>query len=197
MARTAEIQRKTAETEIELRLNLDGQGDAQIESGVGFLDHMLTLLTKHSGFDLTIKARGDLHVDQHHTVEDIGICLGKALRQALGDKQGIQRYGSMTLPMDETLVTVAVDLGGRYWFEERFEFPTEKIGEFDTQLVSEFWRGCAGNALMNLHVLLHHGSNSHHISEAIFKATARALRQATSPDPRQTGIPSSKGTLTD
>ncbi len=197
MARTAEIQRSTAETEIQLRLDLDGQGEAHIATGVGFLDHMLTLLAKHSGFDLTIQATGDLHVDQHHTVEDIGICLGKALRQAWGDKQGIQRYGSMTLPMDETLVTVAVDLGGRYWFEERFEFPTEKIGEFDTQLVSEFWRGCAGNALMNLHILLHHGSNSHHISEAIFKATARALRQATSPDPRQPGIPSSKGTLID
>ncbi len=197
MPRDATLQRQTAETNISLSLNLDGNGTVQIETGVGFLDHMLTLFAKHGCFDLTIDAKGDLHVDQHHTVEDIGICLGKAIRQALGDKQGITRYGSMTLPMDETLVTVALDLGGRYWFEERFDFPTEKIGQFDTQLVAEFWRACAGNALMNLHILLHHGSNSHHIAEAMFKAAARALRQAVSTDPRQSGVPSSKGTLTE
>ncbi len=197
MARTATIERKTTETEIRLTIDLDGSGKTEISTGVGFLDHMLTLFAKHGFFDLSVDAKGDLEVDQHHTVEDIGICLGKAIHQAMGDKQGITRYGSMTLPMDETLVTVALDLSGRYWFEDRFEFPTEKIGQFDTELVSEFWRAFASNVLMNLHVLLHHGSNSHHISEAIFKATARALRTALANDPRQSGVPSSKGTLTD
>ncbi len=197
MARTATIERKTTETEIRLTIDLDGSGKTDISTGVGFLDHMLTLFAKHGFFDLSVDAKGDLEVDQHHTVEDIGICLGKAIHQAMGDKQGITRYGSMTLPMDETLVTVALDLSGRYWFEDRFEFPTEKIGQFDTELVAEFWRAFASNVLMNLHVLLHHGSNSHHISEAIFKATARALRTALTNDPRQSGVPSSKGTLTD
>ena len=197
MARTATIERKTTETEIRLTIDLDGSGKTEISTGVGFLDHMLTLFAKHGFFDLSIDAKGDLEVDQHHTVEDIGICLGKAIHQAMGDKQGITRYGSMTLPMDETLVTVALDLSGRYWFEDRFEFPTEKIGQFDTELVSEFWRAFASNVLMNLHVLLHHGSNSHHIAEAIFKATARALRTALANDPRQCGVPSSKGTLSD
>ena len=197
MARTATIERKTTETEIRLTIDLDGSGKTDISTGVGFLDHMLTLFAKHGFFDLSVDAKGDLEVDQHHTVEDIGICLGKAIHQAMGDKQGITRYGSMTLPMDETLVTVALDLSGRYWFEDRFEFPTEKIGQFDTELVAEFWRAFASNVLMNLHVLLHHGSNSHHISEAIFKATARALRIALINDPRQSGVPSSKGTLTD
>lgn len=197
MARKATIKRKTGETEIELTLDIDGTGNVEIETGVGFLDHMLTLFAKHGLFDLTVKAIGDLHVDHHHTVEDIGICLGKAIHQAIGDKQGITRYGSMTLPMDETLVTVALDLSGRVWFENRFAFPTEKIGEFDTQLVAEFFQAFAANSLMNLHVVLHHGVNSHHISEAIFKATARALRIATTVDPRQTGVPSSKGTLSE
>ncbi len=197
MARTATIERETAETKIKLTIDLDGSGKANINTGVGFLDHMLTLFAKHGFFDLSVDAKGDLEVDQHHTVEDIGICLGKAILQAMGDKQGITRYGSMILPMDETLVTVSLDLSGRYWFEDRFEFPTEKIGQFDTELVAEFWRAFASNTLMNLHVLLHHGSNSHHISEAIFKATARALRMALTNDPRQTGVPSSKGTLTD
>ncbi|TWT60414.1 imidazoleglycerol-phosphate dehydratase HisB [Rubinisphaera italica] len=197
MARKATIQRKTGETEIELTLDIDGTGNVEIETGVGFLDHMLTLFAKHGLFELSVKAVGDLHVDHHHTVEDIGICLGKAIHQAIGDKQGITRYGSMTLPMDETLVTVALDLSGRVWFENRFAFPTEKIGEFDTQLVAEFFQAFAANSLMNLHVVLHHGSNSHHISEAIFKATARALRIATTVDPRQTGVPSSKGTLSE
>ncbi|HBN79206.1 MAG TPA: imidazoleglycerol-phosphate dehydratase HisB [Planctomycetaceae bacterium] len=197
MARKATIKRKTGETEIELTLDIDGTGNVEIETGVGFLDHMLTLFAKHGLFDLTVKAIGDLHVDHHHTVEDIGICLGKAIHQAIGDKQGITRYGSMTLPMDETLVTVALDLSGRVWFENRFAFPTEKIGEFDTQLVAEFFQAFAANSLMNLHVVLHHGANSHHISEAIFKATARALRIATTVDPRQTGVPSSKGTLSE
>ncbi|AMV20310.1 imidazoleglycerol-phosphate dehydratase HisB [Planctomyces sp. SH-PL14] len=193
--RTATIQRKTAETEISLSLTLDGTGQVDVQTGVGFFDHMLTLLGKHGLFDLTIRAKGDLEVDAHHTVEDTGICLGKALLQAVGDKKGINRYGSMTLPMEDTLVTSAVDLSGRFWFIDKFEFPSEKIGEFDTQLVEVFWQAVAANALMNLHVVLHHGRNSHHISEAIFKATARALRQAITIDPRQTGVPSSKGVL--
>ena len=196
MPRTASIQRQTAETTIELSLNLDGTGQANISTGVGFFDHMLTLLAKHGLIDLTVKAAGDLHVDHHHTVEDTGICLGKALAQALGDKQGIARYGSISLPMEETLVTAAVDLSGRMAFVFNVEFPTEKIGEFDCQLVPVFWEAVASNALMNLHLLLHHGQNSHHISEACFKGVARALRQAVCIDPRQAGVPSSKGTLT-
>ncbi|MFG0335163.1 MAG: imidazoleglycerol-phosphate dehydratase HisB [Maioricimonas sp. JB049] len=194
-ARTATIHRTTAETDISLTLNLDGTGTAEIETGVGFFDHMLTLFAKHSLFDLTVRANGDTHVDDHHTVEDVGICLGQALRQAVGDKQGITRYGSMTLPMDETLVTVAVDLSGRFWFVDAYEFPTEKIGQFDTQLVEVFWQAMAASALMNLHLLLQHGRNSHHIAEGFSKATARALRMAVTVDPRQQGVPSSKGTL--
>ena len=195
MSRTATISRQTAETQIELTLNLDGTGSADIETGVGFLDHMLVLLAKHGLFDLRVKAVGDLHIDQHHTTEDVGICLGKALAQAVGDKRGITRYGSMTLPMEETLVTSALDLSGRVKFIYKVEFPTEKIGVFDTELVEEFWQAVAANAAMNLHLVLHHGTNSHHISEGLFKATARALRQAIAVDPRQTGIPSSKGAL--
>lgn len=193
--RTATIQRTTGETEIELSLSLDGTGQCDIDTGVGFFDHMLTLLAKHALFDLTINAKGDLHVDHHHTVEDTGICLGQALREAVGDKKGIFRYGSMTLPMEDTLVTSAVDLSGRFWFVDAYTIPTEKIGEFDSQLVEVFWQAVAANALMNLHVVLHHGNNSHHIAEGIFKATARALRFAVSQDPRQPGIPSSKGVL--
>jgi imidazoleglycerol-phosphate dehydratase len=193
--RTASIDRKTAETQISLSLNLDGSGQADIATGVGFLDHMLTLFAKHGLFDLTVKANGDLHIDDHHTVEDVGICLGQCLLKALGDKRGIVRYGSLSLPMEETLVTVAVDLSGRFYFAHQFAFPAEKIGTFDTELVREFWQAVSVNGLFNLHVLLHHGDNSHHISEAIFKATARALRQAVAIDPRQTGVPSSKGSL--
>ncbi|MCH7729742.1 MAG: imidazoleglycerol-phosphate dehydratase HisB [Planctomycetes bacterium] len=195
MTRTATIQRKTSETEIQLELNLDGSGNVQIATGVGFLDHMLTLLAKHAVFDLSIKAVGDLHVDQHHTVEDVGICLGQALRQALGDHAGIRRYGHFTLPMEETLATVAVDLSGRFAMVFQAEFPTSKIGDFDSQLVEDFWQAAAANALCNLHVVVHHGRNSHHISEAIFKAAARALRMAVETDPRMPGIPSTKGTL--
>ena len=195
MSRIATIDRRTAETQIQLTLNLDGTGTATIGTGVGFLDHMLTLFAKHGQFDLSVSAKGDLHIDSHHTVEDVGICLGKALLQAVGDKQGLTRYGTMTLPMEETLVTSALDLSGRVKFVYRVEFPTEKIGQFDTELVEEFWQAVASNAQMNLHLVLHHGSNSHHIAEGLFKATARALRQATTVDPRQTGIPSSKGTL--
>jgi imidazoleglycerol-phosphate dehydratase len=195
MPRTATINRKTAETEIQLTLNLDGGGAAQIATGIGFFDHMLTLLAKHALFDLTVSAQGDLAVDFHHTVEDVGICLGKALAQAVGDKHGIVRYGSKTLPMEETLVTSAIDLSGRMWFVYRVTFATEKIGDFDTELVETFWQSLAANALMNLHLVLHYGTNSHHVAEALFKATARALREAVSIDPRQTGVPSSKGTL--
>jgi imidazoleglycerol-phosphate dehydratase len=195
MPRTATISRRTAETEIQLTLNLDGSGESKIHTGVGFFDHMLTLLVRHGLFDLEVNARGDLHVDQHHTVEDVGICLGQALVQALGDKAGITRYGSITLPMEETLVTAAVDLGGRMTLVMHVDFPTEKIGEFDTQLVREFWQAVASNALANVHFVLHHGANSHHIAEAVFKSAARALRQAVARDAREPGVPSSKGTL--
>lgn len=197
MTRSASISRKTAETDIELSLDLDGSGRHDIETGVGFFDHMLTLFARHGLFDLKVKAVGDLHVDSHHTVEDTGICLGRALNQALGDKAGITRYGSMTLPMEETLATSAVDLSGRMWFVSQATYPSEKIGEFDTELVEVFWSAVAANGLMNLHQVVHYGSNSHHISEGIFKSTARALRIAVSIDPRQTGVPSSKGTLSE
>jgi imidazoleglycerol-phosphate dehydratase len=195
MSRSAAISRKTAETEIELSINLDGSGQHTIDTGIGFFDHMLTLFARHGLFDLNVTANGDLHVDHHHTVEDVGICLGKAINEALGDKQGIVRYGSMSLPMEETLVTSSLDLSGRFAFVFRVDFPTEKIGDFDTELVQEFWNAVASNTMMNLHMILHHGSNSHHISEATFKGTARALRRAVEIDPRQTGVPSSKGTL--
>jgi imidazoleglycerol-phosphate dehydratase len=195
MARTATIHRQTAETNIQLTLDLDGAGRAEVATGVGFLDHMLTLLAKHAVVDLAVRAAGDLQVDQHHTVEDVGICLGQALREALGNKEGIRRYGHFTLPMDETLATVAVDLGGRFALVFRADFPAAKIGDFDTQLIEEFWNAVAANALANLHILVHYGRNSHHVSEAIFKATARALRMAVEADPRMSGVPSTKGTL--
>jgi imidazoleglycerol-phosphate dehydratase len=195
MPRSATINRETGETKIDLSLDLDGTGKAEIATGVGFLDHMLTLFAKHGLFDLTVNAKGDTHVDDHHTVEDMGICLGQAFKQALGDKAGIVRYGSLSLPMEETLVTSAVDLSGRVWFVDKTSFPSEKIGTFDTELVREFWQAVAANVPMNLHLVLHHGSNSHHIAEAIFKGTARALRQAVARDPRQSGVPSSKGVL--
>ena len=194
MARTASIERETNETTIRLQLDLDGTGTAVIKTGVGFLDHMLELLTKHGVIDLEVQATGDLHVDQHHTVEDVGICLGQAFREAIGDKSGICRYGHFTLPMEETLVTTAVDLSGRYAMVFEAEFPTAKIGDFDSELVEDFWQAFAANALCNFHVILHHGRNSHHISEAIFKSAARALRMATEADPRVTGVPSTKGT---
>ena len=196
MSRKAKIERRTAETEIQLEIDLDGTGQSQVRTGVGFLDHMLELFAKHGGVDLSVNARGDLHVDQHHTVEDVGICLGQALRQALGDKAGIRRYGHVTLPMEETLVTTALDLSGRYFLVFQAEFPTTKIGEFDSELVQDFWQATAANTLCNLHILLHHGRNSHHISEAIFKCAARALRMAVERDPRSSGVPSTKGTLT-
>jgi imidazoleglycerol-phosphate dehydratase len=195
MARTASVDRKTAETDIQLALDVDGSGRANVATGVGFLDHMLTLFAKHAVMDLSVTAKGDLEVDQHHTVEDTGICLGQALKQALGNKAGIRRYGHFTLPMDETLATVALDLGGRFVLAIQADFPSAKIGDFDTELVEEFWRAFAANALCNLHILVHYGRNSHHICEAIFKATARALRMATENDPRMIGVPSTKGSL--
>lgn len=195
MSRTATISRQTAETTIELTLNLDGEGKSSITTNVGFFDHMLELFTRHGLFDLEVKADGDLHVDHHHTVEDVGICLGQALREALGDKQGIRRYGHFTLPMEETLATVAVDLSGRYFMVFQAEFPSPKIGEFDSELVEDFWQAVAANALCNLHVQVPYGRNSHHISEALFKCGARAFRMAVENDPRQSGVPSTKGVL--
>ncbi len=195
MSRTASVNRQTSETSVNLRLEIDGTGQSDVKTGIGFFDHMLILLSKHSLFDLHIDAQGDLEVDQHHTVEDVGICFGKALGEALGDKNGIKRYGDVTLPMEESLVTVAVDLSGRIAFVFKVDFPTEKIGNFDSQLVEVFWEAVANNALINLHLLLHHGRNSHHIAEGVFKGTARALREAVAVDPRQQGVPSSKGTL--
>ncbi len=195
MPRTSQIERKTAETKIQLELNLDGSGRAEVDTGVGFFDHMLNLLAKHGALDLAIKVDGDLEVDQHHTVEDTGICLGQAVREALGDKAGIRRYGHFTLPMEEVLTTTAIDLGGRAYFIFNAEFPSPKIGEFDSELVYEFWQAFSANALCNLHVQVHYGRNSHHISEGIFKATARAPRMAADQAPRMTGVPSTKGTL--
>ena len=195
MSRFARIERKTAETQITVELLLDGSGEARVVTGVGFFDHMLTLLAKHAGIDLRVEAQGDLDVDQHHTVEDVGIALGTALKQALGDKAGIRRYGHFALPMEETLCSVAIDLGGRPYFVFKAAFPSPKIGEFDSELVAEFWQALAMNAQCNLHVQIHYGANSHHIAEAIFKATARALRMAAESDPRLKGVPSTKGTL--
>ena len=195
MNRTAHITRQTAETAIELALDLDGAGTVQVATGVGFFDHMLAHLGKHGLFDLSVQAKGDLHVDAHHTVEDVGICFGQALAQALGDKAGIRRFGSATLPMDETLVTAAVDLSGRPFLVWNADIPAETLGTFPSQLAEEFWRAVSSAGLLNLHVVLHHGRNAHHIIEAIFKACARALRQAVEPDPRAKGVPSTKGVL--
>jgi imidazoleglycerol-phosphate dehydratase len=193
--RSAEIVRATGETEIRLRLGLDGAGRAEVATGVGFLDHMLELFARHGLFDLSVTCKGDVHVDDHHTTEDVGICLGQAVDRALGDKAGIRRYGHSVLPMDETLVTCAVDLGGRAYWAWDAPMPSAKIGTFDSELIADFWQAVAVQGRMNLHVLLHYGRNTHHISEAIFKGLARALRTATEIDPRCVGVPSTKGTL--
>ncbi len=195
MSRVASINRETAETRIKLSIELDGTGRAQVKTGVGFFDHMLTLLAKHSLIDLTVEAVGDLHVDAHHTVEDVGICYGQALAQALADKSGIRRYGSAMVPMDEVLVTAAVDLSGRAYCVWRANIPVEMLGNFNAPLAEEFWRAVSSQGAFNLHAICHHGQNTHHIVEAIFKATARALRQAVEIDPRMTGVPSTKGVL--
>ena len=195
MARTATIRRTTAETEIELTLDLDGTGKATVATGVGFFDHMLTHLAKHGLFDLTVTCKGDLHIDAHHTVEDVGICFGKALVEALGTKAGIRRYGDATVPMDEALVSAAVDLSGRPFLVWDAEFRTELLGSFSSALAEEFWRAVSSAGSLTLHVVLLHGKNAHHIVETIFKASARALRAAVEPDPRATGVPSTKGVL--
>ncbi|TWU00814.1 imidazoleglycerol-phosphate dehydratase HisB [Stieleria varia] len=195
MTRTATIKRKTGETDIQLSINLDGDGSGSRKSGIGFLDHMLDLLAKHALIDLDVQATGDLHVDDHHTAEDIGIALGTAIDQALGDRAGIRRYGHFTLPMDECLVTAAVDLGGRYAFEYHAPITSPKIGTFDSELVEHFWQSFAANAKCNLHVVLHHGRNAHHISECVFKSVARAIRMAAESDPRSDAVPSTKGVL--
>ena len=194
--RTAEITRKTNETDIRLSLNLDGQGESRIWSGVGFLDHMLTQLARHGGMDLELTCTGDTQVDDHHSVEDIGIALGQAFDQALGEKRGVRRYASLCLPMDEALILCAVDLSGRGGYYEELSIPTEKIGAFDTQLVYEFMWAFAANARLTLHLRKLAGRNSHHIVEGAFKALGRALREAAETDPRfRDEIPSTKGML--
>lgn len=194
--RTSEIKRDTAETKIALSLNLDGTGESEINTGCGFLDHMLTLFAKHGRFDLKVDCDGDIDVDDHHTVEDIGICLGKAFNEALGDKKGIIRYGSFTLPMDEALIMCAVDISGRDYLAYRLEIPTEKVGTFDTELVEEFMLGFTRNAGLNLHIIQLSGTNSHHIIEGTFKCVARTLRQAVNIDEKfKDEIPSTKGVL--
>lgn len=195
MTRSASIERITNETQIKLQLQVDGEGKADIKTPVPFLNHMLDLWTKHGVFDLMIDASGDVEIDDHHTTEDIGICLGIALKDALGDKKGIKRYGSAFVPMDETLAQVVVDLSNRPHLEFRAELPSAKVGTFDTELVHEFLWKFALEARMNLHVVVHYGTNTHHIIEAIFKALARALDEATTVDPRIKGVPSTKGML--
>ena len=194
--RKSEIVRKTAETDIELSLCLDGRGKSSIETGCGFLDHLLTLFASHSRFDLCVKCVGDMNVDAHHTTEDIGICLGKAFAEALGDKKGIKRYGSIILPMDEALILSAVDLSGRSCLGFSLDIPTAKVGDFDTELVEEFWLAFVREAKCSLHIKKIDGKNTHHIIEGAFKATARALSEATMIDERFADeVPSTKGVL--
>jgi imidazoleglycerol-phosphate dehydratase len=195
MERHASISRKTKETDIQLAFTIDGEGKAELHTGVPFLTHMLDLFTNHGQFNLTVTAKGDTEVDDHHTTEDIGICLGQALREALGDKKGIKRYGNAFVPMDEALAQVVVDLSNRPHFEFRGQFPSEKVGTFDVELVHEFLWKLALEARMNLHVIVHYGRNTHHMIEAVFKALGRALDEATMIDPRVKGVPSTKGML--
>lgn len=196
MTRTASIKRDTKETQISLSFSIDGTGQSSLKTDVPFMDHMLDLFTKHGQFDLSVDANGDVEIDDHHTTEDIGICLGQALRDALGDKRGIKRYGSAFVPMDEALAQVVVDLSNRPHLEFRGELPSTKVGTFDTENVHEFLWKFALEARMNLHVIVHYGRNTHHIIEAIFKALARALDEATMVDPRMEGkLPSTKGML--
>ncbi len=194
--RSGEVKRRTNETEISVKLVLDGTGKAEIASGVGFFDHMLDLFARHALIDLTLSVKGDTHIDDHHSVEDAGIALGQAVRQALGNKQGIRRYADIHLPMDEALTRVAIDVSGRPFLIFRTEFKTQKIGSFDTELVREFFQAFAMNAGITLHVETLYGDNAHHIAESCFKGLARALRQALEVDPREGGrVPSTKGAL--
>ncbi len=196
MSRTAEISRATTETRISLRLDLDGTGVAKVATGIGFLDHMLTALARHGLFDLEVEAAGDLHVDFHHTTEDVGIVLGQALARAVGDKRGVRRYGQAAVPMDEALVEAVVDLSGRPYLAWGVRFERDKVGEMDTELFEEFFRAVATNGLATLHVRQLAGTNAHHLAEAAFKAVARALRVACEADPRGLGVvPSTKGAL--
>jgi len=194
-ARTATVERKTKETQIKLILRLDGEGKTETATGVGFLDHMLELLGRHALLDLSVQAHGDTEVDDHHTVEDVGICVGQALREALGDKQGIRRFGYASVPMQEALANVALDLSGRPALVFNVDFPAQKVGSFDSELVEEFMEAFASNCMCNLHIQAPYGKNVHHMTEAIFKALARALRDAVSIDDRAQGVPSTKGVL--
>ena len=194
--RTGAVTRKTKETDVSVEVNLDGQGRAEVGTGIGFLDHMLDLLARHSRMDITVKAKGDLHIDQHHTTEDVGIALGQAVKQALGSMAGIVRYASIHMPMDETLSRVVIDISGRPVMVFKVAFPRDKVGSFDTELVREFFHAFTTNAGVTLHVETLYGDNSHHIAESGFKALARALRQAVEPDPKTLGhAPSTKGAL--
>ncbi len=193
--RTAKIARKTNETDIRLSINLDGSGAAAIKTGVGFFDHMLDLLSRHSLIDLTVSAAGDLHIDAHHTVEDVGIVFGQAIEKSIGDKCGIYRYGWAIVPMDESLAQVAIDLSGRPAFVYHVQYHGDSVGTFPVELVEEFFKSVAAAAKMNLHINVPYGSNNHHVAEAIFKATAKALRMAVAMDPRNAGVPSTKGSL--
>jgi imidazoleglycerol-phosphate dehydratase len=196
MSRAAQIDRQTAETQVHVDLALDGAGGGERTTGVGFFDHMLDLLARHGRMDLTVQARGDLQTGAHHTVEDVGICLGQALDRALGDRAGIQRYGQATVPMDESRAACAIDISGRGLCAFDASLPVGAIGNFDHELAEEFFRALAGNAKLTLHVTVERGTNAHHVIEAAFKATARALRAAVSLDPTEPGVPSTKGTLT-
>ena len=195
MARCAFVERNTSETKIKMSLNLDGSGKAEIHTGIGFFDHMLNSFARHGFFDLEVEVEGDLWVDCHHTIEDVGIVLGEAIRQAVGDKKGIKRYGSFLLPMDETLVLCAIDLSGRPYFVMDCDFTMERVGEFDTEMVKEFFYAVSYSSAMNLHLKKVHGENNHHIIEAAFKAFAKALDEATGMDPRITDVLSTKGAL--
>lgn len=194
--RVAKIERMTNETKVWVEIDLDGEGKAEIDTGVPFMDHMLDLFTKHGLFDATIKAKGDTYIDDHHTTEDIGIVLGQAVKEALGDKKGIKRYGNAYVPMDDALAQVVIDISNRPHLEFRAQFPTQKVGNFDTELVHEFLWKFALEARMNVHVIVHYGANTHHMIEAIFKALARAIDDAITKDDRVKGVPSTKGLLT-
>ncbi|HJC49447.1 MAG TPA: imidazoleglycerol-phosphate dehydratase HisB [Candidatus Anaerostipes avistercoris] len=195
MSRSAFVERNTSETKIKMSLNLDGNGKAKIHTGIGFFDHMLNSFARHGFFDLEVEVDGDLWVDSHHTIEDVGIVLGEAVRQAVGDKKGIRRYGSFMLPMDETLMLCAIDLSGRPYFVMDCDFTVDRVGEFDTEMVKEFFYAVSYSSAMNLHLKKLHGENNHHIIEAAFKAFAKALDEATGMDPRITDVLSTKGAL--